>query len=68
MGPWEAEVMGASLGIQWLKFHVPNAGGPGSTPGQGTRSSRPQLKSLHAAETAKIPRAATKSWRSLINK
>ena len=24
--------------VQWLSLHVPNAGGPGSIPGQGTRS------------------------------
>ena len=29
---------GASLLAQWLRFHVPNAGGPSSIPGQGTRS------------------------------
>ena len=35
--------------VQWLRLHVPNAGGPGSIPGWGTRSLRPQLKILHAA-------------------
>ncbi|TEA24285.1 hypothetical protein DBR06_SOUSAS26710012, partial [Sousa chinensis] len=40
-----------SLVVQWLRFHVPKAGGPGSIPGQGTRSHVPQLK---------IPRATTK--------
>ena len=35
---------GTSLGVQWLGLHVPNAGGPGSIPGQKTRSHRPQLK------------------------
>ena len=24
--------------VQWLRLHAPNAGGPGSIPGQGTRS------------------------------
>ena len=38
---------------------VPYAGGPGSIPGQGTRSHREQLK---------IPGAATKTIRSQINK
>ncbi|TEA31888.1 hypothetical protein DBR06_SOUSAS8310129, partial [Sousa chinensis] len=27
-----------SLVVQWLRLHAPNAGGPGSIPGQGTRS------------------------------
>ena len=31
--------------VQWLKFLAPNAGGPGSIPGQGTRSHMlPQLR------------------------
>ena len=33
---------------QWLRLHAHNAGGPGSIPGQGTRSHVPQLKILHA--------------------
>jgi len=35
---------GTSLVVQRLKPHVPNAGGPGLTLGQGTRSHMPQLK------------------------
>ena len=35
--------------VQRLRLHIPNAGGPGSIPGQGTRSHMPQLKILHAA-------------------
>ena len=31
--------------VQWLKLRAPNAGDPGLTPGQGTRSHTPQLKS-----------------------
>ena len=38
-----------SLVVQWLGLHAPSAGDPGSIPGQGTRSHRPQLKSLYAA-------------------
>ena len=34
---------GTSLVVQWLKRHVPNAGSPGSIPGQGTRSCMPQI-------------------------
>ena len=35
---------GTSLVVQWLRLCVPNAGGPGWIPGQGTRSYMPQLK------------------------
>ena len=35
--------VGASLGVQWLRLHTPNAGGLGSL-GQGTRSHMPQLR------------------------
>ena len=47
------ELAGTSLMVQWLRLHVPNAEGPGSIPGQGTRSH------MHAA---------TKTRRSQINK
>ena len=47
---------GTSLVAQWIRLHTPNAGGPRSIPGQGTRSCMlqlricmPQLRSLHAA-------------------
>ena len=33
-----------SLLVQWLRLCAPNAGGPGSIRGQGTRSCMPQLK------------------------
>ena len=33
-----------SLGVQRLRLHTPNAGGPGLIPGQGTRCHMPQLK------------------------
>ena len=39
-----AGLQGTSLVIQWLGLHASNAGGPGSIPGQKTRSHRPQLK------------------------
>ena len=48
-----------SLVVQSLRLCAPNAGGPGSVPGQGTRSHTAQLKFLHAA---------TKTQRSQINK
>ena len=45
---WE----GTSLVAQWLRLHTPNAGGPGSIPGRGTRS--------HTHATTKSSHAATK--------
>ena len=50
--PSEARRLGASLMVQWLRLHAPNAGGPGSIPGQETR----------------FPDAKTKTWCSQINK
>ena len=54
--------------VQWLRLHSPNAGDPGLTPGQGTRThmwqlrvSMPQLKILYEDPT-------TKTWNSQINK
>ena len=32
---------GTSLVVQWLRLQAPNAGGPGSIPGQETRSHMP---------------------------
>ena len=40
---------GTSLVVQWLRHCVPNAGGPGSSPGPGTRSH------MHAATGAGEP-------------
>ena len=34
--------------VQWLRLHIPNAGGLNSIPGQGTRSHMPQIKIPHA--------------------
>ena len=50
--------IGTSLVVQWLRLHAPNAGGPRSIPGQGTRSRMLQLKILHVA--TKILPASTK--------
>ena len=48
------EVPGTSLVAQWIRLRTPNAGGLGSTPGQGTRSHmHATTKSLHA--TTKEP-------------
>ena len=35
---------GTSLVVQWVRHRAPRAGGPGSIPGQGTRSHVPQLR------------------------
>ena len=43
-------VLGASLVIQWLRFHVPNAEGSGLISGQGTRSHMLQLRPSTARE------------------
>ena len=43
------KAMGVSLVVQWLRLCVPNAGGLGSIPGQGTRSHLSKLKIPHAA-------------------
>ena len=50
--------VGASLGVQWLRLHTPNAGGLGSL-GQGTRSHMPQLRVCMLQ--LKIPHATTKN-------
>ena len=54
-------MIGTSLVVQWLRFHTPNVGDPGSIPGQGTRSHMPQQR-------LKIPNPPTKTWYSQINK
>ena len=45
--------------VQWLRPHAPNAGDPGSIPGQGTRSHLAQLE---------VPHAAARTWNSQIIK
>ena len=51
---------GASLVVQRLRLHAPNAGSPGCIPGQGTRSHLQQLKKiLHP--TTETPHMATKT-------
>ena len=45
--------------VQWLQFHAPNARGPGSIPGQGTR---PYMSQLRLCMTQlNIVHAATKN-------
>ena len=58
----------SSLVVQWLKLHAPNAGGPGSIPGQGNRPHPLRLKIPPMATKIKDPRAATKIQHSQINK
>ena len=42
--------LGTSLVAQWIGLRTPNAGDPGSIPGQGTRSHvHAAIKSSHAA-------------------
>ena len=47
-----------SLVVHWLRLRAPNAGGPGSSHGQETRSFMPWLKILQPQ--LRIPPAATK--------
>ena len=54
--------IGLSLAVQWLRLHAPNAGGPGSIPGGGTRSHMPQLRV--PMQQLKIPHATTKRSRT----
>ena len=58
--------LGTSLVVQWLRLHSPSAGGPGSIPGQGTRSHMPQLRGY--VLQPKILHTATKTRCSQINK
>ena len=41
---FQKEVRGTSLVVRWLRLHTPNAEGPHSIPGWGTRSHRPQQR------------------------
>ena len=40
---------------EWLRLHAPNAEGPGSIPGPGTRPCLPQLKISHATKKTEEP-------------
>ena len=72
---------GTSLLVQRGGLRAPNAGGPGSIPGQGTRSCMPQLRArmpqlkIPQKKKKEIPHAAmkilcatTKTGHSQINK
>ena len=52
--------------VQWLRLNAPNAGGLGSVPGQGNRSTKMQLR-VHKPQL-KILYATTKTQSSQINK
>ena len=60
-------LLGTSLVAQWLRLCAPNLGGPGSIPGQGTRSHMLQLRNQHAAMKMEITCATAKIWHSQIN-
>ena len=48
--------LGTSLVVQWLRLHIPNAGGPGSIPGQGTKTLHDVTKKIsHVAMKIKDP-------------
>ena len=51
---------GTSLVGQWLRPHVPNAEGPGSIPGQGTRSHMLQVKIMCTATKTQSSQKKTK--------
>ena len=52
----KTHLFGTSLVAQWLRLQAPNAGGPGSTPGQRTRSHmHAATKSSHSHATNKEP-------------
>ena len=57
-----SQQLGTSLVVQWLRLCTPNAGGPGSIPGGGTRSYMLQLRVHQPQQRMTIPRAVTKTW------
>ena len=58
----QTESIRASLVVQGLRLQVPNAGGPGLIPGQGTRSR--MLQPRLPMTQPKIPHAAIKTWQN----
>ena len=65
-GDLKKDLLWISVVVQWLRLQAPNTGGPGSTPGQGTRFHTPQLKILSAA--TKSSHATPMAWHSQRNK
>ena len=47
---------------QWLRLHAPNAGGPGSIPGQGIRSLMLQLRPITAKSERKKKKETEGQW------
>ena len=56
---YKIAILGASLVVQWLRLHSPNAGGPGLISGQGTGSHMLQVN---------IPHVTTKTSYKYINR
>ena len=52
---FQKEKLRASLVVQWLRHHAPNAGDSSSIPAQGIRSHMPQLKIPCAAKKIEYP-------------
>ena len=52
---------GTSLVVQWLRLHTPNAGGPGSIPGEPTGCHVLQLLNKSPYASMRILHAATKT-------
>ena len=50
---------GTSLVVQWLRLHTLSAGGPGSIPGQGTRSRKLQLRPSSVQSLSRVRLFAT---------
>ena len=57
--------VGTSLVVQWLTLQVPNAGGPGFIPHQGTRAHMLQLQP--AATAAKLNFYFAHNFSSTVN-
>lgn len=62
----QEDMTGTSLVVRWLRCHVPNAGGPGSLSGQGTRSHIQQLRDY--MPQLKVPHAITKKFLHVVIK
>ena len=54
-------IIGTSLMVQWVRLCAPNAGVPGSIPGQGTRSHMPQLRARTPQLRSKLLYGTTKT-------
>ena len=61
---YDFKIIETSPVVQGLRLHTPNAGGPGSIPGQETGPHVLQLRILHAATTTQCRQINTqaRSW------